>query len=618
MKKKFITALIALALAILTALGLTACGGSSNWSEDDVTLKEWGEVISNNGFIAETENYYYFINGVGVSTDDNDFGSPVKGALMATTKDFSESCVVVPKLFVASDYKSGFYIFGDYVYYGTPCTDKDSSGNIANSKMTFARTKLDGTDTTEYFTVNSLATEYRIFGTEDTVYINYYDSENKKLVCYDTASKVATDIIATATDAESETLDTYKFMDIGPVVYTTKVYIEDYNEELAEEEGYTRATASYNKVYIFGCATGDEGVYVRDLIADGNKDIPVTYSLTYTKGGNVFVKESDATTMGDAKTYSISIGMHEDYENNKVLINDETLLADTALIDSLGRVYASDGTYIKLTSLVGDVKLSEQNVAKVSTVNKLLFEEGDYVYYINSTNQLARIKVNNVNEDAENELDVSEQLVSEDVISTSWYAPVVIDGKVFYSDSSTKGCTYVTYVDINSEVQVDTDDDGKVTKRYLDGHKYIGKKTDADIATFVSEMINSISTALENGRFVVDGEEDGVPYMNEVKEAKEAYDALTEDQKELVAEDTVKLLDKYEEAERIMAYVYKLKGFNDLSTAEKDALEDEFNDAKAELDALVESEDFTYTEIRNLFVENLNWDYQCAKNYFAE
>jgi len=623
MKKKLFKSLIALVMASLLCLGLFACGNKTAWKEKDVTLKDWGKVEENGGFIAETENYYYFINGIGVSTDDNTFGTPVKGSLMATKKDFSESCIVVPKLFVASDYKSGLAIYGDYVYYGTPCTSKDSSGKVASSNMTFARTKLDGTDTTEYFTISSLSAEYRILqGSDDVVYIVYYDTETTSLVCYNTESKTANDICVTKTDAEKETLDTYKFSDNGEDVvltYTTKVYIEDYDEELAEEEGYTRATASYNNVYAYKVGDDMEGDCAGKLIASGDKNIPVTYTLSFVKGDYVFIKEADSTTIGGEKTFAISLSdaYTGKYNANKQLVTKTDYLVDTALIKGLDEVYLSDGTFIKKSGLVGDITLTEKYIAKVSTVSKLLFINGDYIYYINSSNNIARIKIANVNLDAENDADVTEQIVSNGTITTTWYAPELIDGKIFYSDGTAKGCSYVTYVNIGSELKVDKDDDGNVTKLYLEGQKTIGKKVDADIATYVSEQISEIGAALDSGKFTIDSVEDGVPHMTEVVDAKEAYDALTEEQKELVSEDTLNLLNKYLEAERIQAYLYELKDFDTKTTAQKEALEEKFNSAQAQLENLRNSEEYNYSDIRALFAENVNYDYYSAYKYFT-
>ena len=161
--RKLLSAILTTLMLLCLAL-FSACGGSS-WEKP--TLVDAGDVISQKGFIVETENYVYFINGVGDYKADNSFGAPVNGSIMVATKDSIlagdvEAQIVVPQLFVAEDIASGLFIYDGYVYYGTPSTDKKSSGDVANDQMTFARTKLDGSATDTYLTVGSLAYDYSI------------------------------------------------------------------------------------------------------------------------------------------------------------------------------------------------------------------------------------------------------------------------------------------------------------------------------------------------------------------------------------------------------------------------------------------------------------------------
>ena len=87
--KKFLTGIVLVVMAFV-CLFATACSGK-NWKESDVTLKEWGAILENDGFIAKTENYVYFINGVAENTEDNTFGMPIKGSLVAAKRSDIES-----------------------------------------------------------------------------------------------------------------------------------------------------------------------------------------------------------------------------------------------------------------------------------------------------------------------------------------------------------------------------------------------------------------------------------------------------------------------------------------------------------------------------------------------
>ena len=131
--KKILTKLICTMLVVcLLCSSLIACA-NNNWSGSNISLRpaNAGSVVENGGFIAETENYVYFINGMADSNADNTLGTPIKGALLVADKsDLSKTEIAVPKLFVASNSSAGLFIDGEYVYYGTPSTEKDKKGNV--------------------------------------------------------------------------------------------------------------------------------------------------------------------------------------------------------------------------------------------------------------------------------------------------------------------------------------------------------------------------------------------------------------------------------------------------------------------------------------------------------
>ena len=259
--KKILTKLIGTMLVLcLLCSSLLACSNNNWFGNNTISLlpSGAGEVKENGGFIAETENYVYFINGVADSTSDNTLGTPIKGALLVADKaDLSKTEIVVPKLFVASNTGAGVFVDGDYVYYGTPSTEKNAEGEIASDELVFVRTKLDGSGQTDtFFTVKNIGVEYRIVKGDGAVCIYYYDTENSAIMCYDTGAKTAYEVIKT--DAEQEnnySLDKYVFLDADGsndiiALLTATVYTAEYDKELAEKNPtYTRPTANYNSMY---------------------------------------------------------------------------------------------------------------------------------------------------------------------------------------------------------------------------------------------------------------------------------------------------------------------------------------------------------------------------------
>lgn len=623
--KKIWKKLLVPALALIFALsGIIGCGGNG-WDPSKVTLKpsDAGELKETGmaGFIAETANYVYMINGIGGSAEDNSFGAPVKGALVAAKKsDLSDACVVVPKLFVASDYKAGLFIDGDYVYYGTPNTDKDSSGNVANSELTFARTKLDGTGFETYFSIPSLSSEYRFIKSGESVYLVYYDTENSALVSYNTSDKTSTVIAKTSDKATSESLASngYKFVGTADcaVVYTVDVYEDTFNqaEKDALGDSYSRATANYNRVYAYKIGDNNEGECKGTVIANGQKAIAEKYALTLVKSGYIFLSSTDTAETTSTVNYAINLS---DLASGVDKIVNPTYVSDSNIIVSLTEVYAVESERIAKLSLTENKSTSLEYVAKASTLGTLLLKDGDFIYYTNTDSELARIYIGNP--DGKEEKDLMEQRVSEGSVSTSWYAPEIVDGKIFYLDNSTDGQSYVKYVSTTADLEVEKDDDDKITLCYLKGNAFAGVVLGQDKADIVTNQINALSTTLSGSiKFDVDDDGnvvlvEGEPKVDVITEARAAYDALG-DNKKYVSEDTLAILEKYEEALRISKVFYKLYDFD--KVADKDSLRTAYDNAKSELTALKNSNKYPVAEIRSMLAENLNYFYQEADKHF--
>lgn len=631
--KKTLSKIIITILSLLLSFSAVACGGGK-WDASKVTLKTPGDLVSHGGFIAETDNYVYFINGKGDSTADNTLGAPVKGALYAAEKsNLSNVSVVVPKLFVAEDYNAGLFISGGYVYYGTPSIEKNSSGNIANDELTFARTKLDGTGTETFFTVSGLSVEYRMVESDGAVYVVYYDGEDS-LVSYNTATKTEEIIATTDVKADAESLNAYKFIDNASadditVIYTVTVYAEDYYETSAEELGsnYSRATESYNKVYAYkpGDAKddGSECAGVKVLDGTGEGAGAKTYAIKLVSGENIFYTETDG--MSNVKNFGISASNLYAKEA-PTEIKNSTYIADSSLIESLaadGGVYAIENGMIIKTTLTGNTQLVKETVADGSSASKLLFTEGDYIYYYNSGNKLARICISDI--EARTEEQLVEQSVSEDTVSTSWFKPEVVGGKIFYLDDSAYGASYIKYVAIDSAAVIETekDDDDVVTSASLSGHKELGVKTETDKASIVSAKIGALSTDYSSAiAFDVDDSDnviltDGVPGVAAIAEARAAYEALSGEAKSYIDDSTVETLVKYEKAVELARLIYKIEGFDELTDEGKTALEDAYVAIKEKIEE-IKASDISYSAVRSLMPENYNYFYQKANEFFTE
>ncbi|MBQ4097696.1 MAG: hypothetical protein IJC72_00165, partial [Clostridia bacterium] len=491
MKKILVKLLCGVLLVSMLVSGMLACS-SSTWA--GTTMTDWkGDVISNGGFVAQTDNYVYYINGVATSTDDNTFGAPIKGTLMAADKtDLSKTEIVVPKLFAASDYNSGLFIDNGYVYYGTPSLDKASDGTVANSEMMFMRTSLDGKQTDEFFKVNALSTEYRFVKSGDKVFVVYYDAEETALICYDTVTKTETVIAKTDDKTEKNySLANYKFVTAEngeiTVLFTTTIYSEAYIEDKAEESGYARGTEAYNNLFAYkpGDAVDETTGVAGTLI--GSKTGYV-YAITLAKE-YAFYTETTVSATATSKTFGDSL--KNILANKKgVEIKNADYVSDSNYIVSLEEVYSyADGKLYKST-LIGDDKTAKTVVATIANLSKVLdIREGEgekFVYYLTSENAVARKALGNP--------DAKEVIVSEGTVSSTWYAPEIIKingtSTLFYADSSSTGASYVKAMDVTKSITAeDTDEDGENDKFYLKGATSMGIITDADKGVIVSAVI---------------------------------------------------------------------------------------------------------------------------------
>ncbi len=600
--KKLLTALIT-AIMLLCLAFAVGCG-EEKWQNPTLLISE--SVISQDGFIAETENYLFYINGVASNTEDNAFGKPIKGSLMAVAKseigkENPSTEIIVPKMFLASDAGAGLFFHEGYVYYGSPCTDKNSSGAIAREKMTFLRSAVASGDikgsTETYLTVDALYTEYRFTVIDNVVYIVYYDTANTALMAYNTATKTQETLCKT--DAEvsgvgSESLASYKFLDGngGAVVaYTTTVYAEEYYEEKASLAGYSRATEQYNNLYLYG-EGGKEKLF-------GGAEDKLIYSLTHASGEHIFFTES--TVLGDVSNKAISVNA----KATKIEITKADALVASTHIVSLTEAYYMDteNNAIYKTTLTGS-DFTRELIYKGDRVSSILKIENGVLYYISSENYVCRMNLTD-GEDKEVKL-------SGGTIDVTWFNPEFVKitsgdnagDYLFYADSTTLGAKYVHVINLANEEKSETKDD--VTTYYIEGAKLLGKQTEMDKANETKDAIEKIEAVLEHE--IVDGKFTVKSYEN----AKTLYEALKKENKKVAEAIPAELLTKLENVEKAVKLgelYYNLKG---VKADNKGEYTEAYEQAKKYRAELLEVSEENYATTRDMLKEQLKYYYQEA------
>ncbi len=640
--RKTIIKILLCVLALVATFGMASCG-EKDWQ--GTNMKNWGADRSSGGFIAETANYVYYINGYTSYSDDNTFGAPVKGALMAAEKSSIKSGnvkteVVVPKLFVSTDYNAGVYVYDGYVYYGTPSTDKTNSGEIAKSEMTFTKTKLDGTDTQTFFTVSSHAVEYRFVKANGVVFLVYYDIDDSALYLYNTSTKAKTTIAKTdsTTKGKFESLSSYKFVsdtsvDGVTVIYLATVYSEDYFEAAASQDDYSRAQALYNKVYAYKVGDGvtDGNEFRGTCILNGKTD-DMKYTLNTVKKGEqaTYLFYTATDLLSNATDYAVEVGKF-DTEHTTEIVNGD-VISDDMLFVNLNEVYVvveegvasenAEDEIIKIflvkTTLTQDDTILRLKVAEMGPSCEPFAKRVDdgktYVYYFNSTNQIARVEIAQTN-DKDTEYK-NEERISEDSVASAWYIPefINIDGDdfLFYCDNSAKGMSYVKFIKLNGAIVTaeDSDEDGENDLFYLTGHKLLGKITDADAANIAKVDLNNLVTISWNV-------EDGFVGEKEVLTARSSYNALSSAAKELYGEANLEKLANVEKALSAAKLLYRLDGIINYEICDENtqaAYKAAYEAAKATMAELKGN-----TAVLNYIDNNMKYNfYEKATDLFAK
>ncbi len=631
--KKIFYAIVMCLLSAIMAFGLIACGEDTSW--EGTSIKNWGTAsIEKGGFVAETENNVYFINGIGTTTDDNTFGVPVQGALMGITKadlkagKLDKAEIVVPKLFTSSDYGAGLYIYGDYVYYGTPNTEKDSSGQIASGEMYILKTKLDGTDTQKVVKLPSNNVEFRVLNKGGVISVVYYDSTDTSLKVF---SNGETKTIIERDDTTNEnlfgngyeSLKEYSFINNAgaedvAIVFTTDVYSEKYYEDKAEMAGYSRETLSYNNIYTY--KAGDEKA---TLVVDGSVELKQA-TLAYKTGDYIFYKQTDINSNEElfgvkAKEFTASnVGQKLNASASDYLA-DENLIIDFENVYTLELVASEEedtagtieGGDVIFTTLIGDESAVKRKVALSDTARDILFVQNGYIYFVNQAGQIARTLLGSE--------DGVEERVSTDVATVSWYIPQImnIDGEdyLFYCDGSALGCSYLRVVNLSTATVTaeDTDDDGENDFFYLEGNEFLAIKTNAHKAVEFTATLNTVTD--ENGLIKLE-EVNGELVCKEFEEAEDIFATLTDEIKEEIADEDET---KYKNIAKAYALAKAYNKLSDIKLVEDTAtLEADYNSAKTLKNEIINSEDYSLETILGYIPENLKYFFQEAEKIFED
>lgn len=471
------------------ALGFAACSGNTTIAFDNGT-------DMNGGFVAETKDYVYFINGVESYSTAYKTGKVTKGALMrvAKSKFGSETPAdyetVVSKLIVSDDTSAGFYISGDYVYYAVPSTENNRKGETKKDQLLFFRTKLDASSTSAKISDKDFShdAKFRFVANGSEVYLVVYstnvyvydavnggeimNTEDTKYADLQNKARRGTvqEVMFDEDNAAPVVYYTYKPIDVSRWQDETSATAENYYDVHKITLGGGKAT-DVIAVNGFGSTTKPNNPELSDVIED-EEMIGLTFDLLRHKNGKLFYSQTSLNTNVSAVIYKTM----DDKTGARTVVTYATpkttaAFADTVKIRSISEAGDKVET-MYVDSTLGLVKfdsskandqsadsdfgvnvISDKEGLKTATV-KFLSKEGDveYLYYTNSDGNYYKISLTALEAGEETEA----LRVNTLSLNTSWYTPEVVNvnGKYFfvcvYSDSTYK--SYVYAIDM-SEIE---------------------------------------------------------------------------------------------------------------------------------------------------------------------
>lgn len=437
--KNFIKIFVCLILCVF-AFALSACGKGDD--DDYIYPNSTLDTFGNGGLAVQKGDYIYFVNGYQSSEDmSSQNASYTLGALMIAKLDNNGNLILNEDDLLDDEYyrtmsdrlcgfeATGLYIFGDYLYFTSPCQENESGDEVwAKNRVDFYRIRLNKSGDVErlYQTeVEHSNLEYQYYSHNSNVYLLVYekgtnldnDDISNRLIRVDANSKSVSTIATNATsvvmpDSSNEYIANsyskifYVEQDSESGDYALNKYDIVSNSSSTYMTSPASMTATFvtnSYIYITDNANS-RNIMMRSHIADnsafersGPVDTSIYSSLEMTPEGNCIVAVTENTIeffiYGDTEP---AIRMIEDTDEEVTEIN--IIGFANGYI-----VYYDNNNAIKMVSYANIMAGSESDIKTLATITDLSEDkyfdlDSEYVYFyktVGSNDYLHRLAINN-------------------------------------------------------------------------------------------------------------------------------------------------------------------------------------------------------------------------------
>lgn len=481
--KKILKLTLSVALAFVCIFSFTACKKKvSDTTVDTSKVLSVNGVNTNGGMTVVHDGYLYFINGVknndGTTLEDNTQAAICRVKFNASTNAVDDDTyeVVVDNLV---GYKNGsIHFFGDYMYYATPCTDKNNKATVLYNKTTFMRYDLVNEKSYEiYTTVKNDAEEtisYAYYVVGDNLYLVVYEKNNATITSLKVGKDVETAYVLSditscvLSENTGKCVTTGASKDANNFVFYTKAH-EDVSLDPVQtgNKVYRTAPSANTSVEVY---KGGESISILS-IRNG--------SLVYASGTKLYAKkiagtEADSLTLADSNVIDHKYSSDTSYMFIENTDGSISVLFYDSKAYNLNIITWKDGVLetVTIQEFSKDDKFEFITIAKITETEEPANEGDDPIthevtnlIYINNK-KLYKIEIAFDGDYSESVFAEPILLTNSEVSSaTGLIVPEVI-GDYIYVMSSLDSKTYLHRTDITIEVnasELEEDDDKKAT-----------------------------------------------------------------------------------------------------------------------------------------------------------
>lgn len=476
MKKKVLLTIITVLIVAIASSILTGC--TENFNKKAIATDFSEKIESNGGMAVVYGNYLYFINGNAGNTGiDNVYGKPQKGAIariaLKNGIPDGKSEIIVPKISYGTDPTyGGIYIDNNYIYYSTPNSARDGSGNQKSDEMVIMRTKVDGTGSQIIATFDDFKVVFAVEN-NNLLYVRDEELHSINLGSKDFEDKKV---------EEENILANYKMVN-GYLIYC--MYNNDDNEDyimkaypwaggdpivLANSEKLRKAGTDTKYTMSLIDATSDESTFTAYFtLKDNELNSPEEgiCSFTFNLNNPVFdINKMIRYTNNPSSTENLTYTQFEMF--------DEYVLA---MSDTVVNIYNKDGSYVK-TNIYGGTEQVPVKIELQGTSSSMgiKIDDSKVTFTYEKEGSIYSLQLFSI--DAQGNFTYVEKNVVKlfaGKVDTSYCEAEIIGKVVYYFNSDVANNAY--YYIIEDEITTDTD--------YADV-KLLGEVTREDFISAIS------------------------------------------------------------------------------------------------------------------------------------